>query len=316
VQDTGSTIDSTVPDTGSPDTGTAPETGPTCTPATGCYIIPSGWTLVPFAQNQSSPCPSGYGSPANVVEGPIASSECACGTCMITTNPCPGPIAVDYDNHGGGSDGGAGSCGLPGAPAQMSNSPTSACGTDMYTGGAGLLSYDNFDFKYTPQPNGVGNGGVCSTPGSVSGPVQFASSDRVCTPNNGQSGNCTGNQCMPSYPSPYEVCIAQNGNQICPAPFTAQHLVGTGLSTYTCSSCPCSVAADCTEGTLKLFTDNKCKNGEFDISANGTCEYPNPPSNSYQSYIYEPNGVACNITGTSTAQGASLNNEQTICCAN
>ena len=314
MAESGSPKDSSIPDTYVVETGPPP-----CTTANGCYVIPSGWTLVPFAPSQSAACPTGFASaqPENLVELPITGG-CACGACSKGTPPtCTGALGDYFDDPNAGLGGiGGTNCGAQGSPAQNNNSPPGQCGTDLYNGGTGLgqLSYKDLDLKYVP-PTTV-TGGTCSSNGTVSGTPTYAAQDRACTPDNAQSGGCSGNQCTPNFPPPYKVCIAMNGPQTCPGTFATQHTVGASAS-YTCTDCGCTPTGTCQGGTMKLFTDNNCKNGELDISADGACHPSNAKSDSYGSYIYAANApqVSCQATGTSSPQGASLQSVQTICCA-
>jgi hypothetical protein len=295
------------------------ETG-TCTTGQGCYVIPGGWQLVAFTGTQSSGCPGGFssGSPVNLVEGPNTSGTCSCGSaCTIDKQPdCQaGAIGASYDVTP--ITGGPGSCGSAGQPAQMNNSPAGSCSSDMYNGST-LLPYSSLDLAYAPANQ---LGGHCNSGAGVVGTVTFDSQDRACPPDSAQSAGCNGNQCTPTIPSPYQVCVIQGGNHGCPgAPFTQQHLVGSGFGGVSCSSCAsCTVQGTCSGGTMKLFENGNCNGGEIDIPADGKCHTSNAPNNtSYNSYKYvanAPTGVGCAPSGTSTASGGTLTNEQTICCA-
>ncbi len=60
---------------------------PACTAGWTCTAapVPSGWSVVSYAQSSRPACPAGYGTPADVVEGPIgAPATCGC-TCNVTT---------------------------------------------------------------------------------------------------------------------------------------------------------------------------------------------------------------------------------------
>lgn len=278
-----------------------------CTVATGCYVVPSGWNLVAFAGDQSSPCPV-PSTQIDVDEGPDASTACLCN-CTLTKAPtCPlAPIDDTFDGDGSLS------CGTTGAPAQNGNaSPT--CNTDMYTGNIPGLGYTHLDLEYTPTAtptNGTCTKNTVSQPGNIT----YSSQDRVCKPT---SEPCSGVECTPSFGS-YSVCIAASGNQTCPGTtFTQQHVVG-GPPTFTCdtSACSCTVTAnDCT-GTMSLFTDANCKNGKLDVPADGKCHASKAPVDNYYSYKYTPGplGSSCDPAGTSSALNVTLTNEQTICCA-
>jgi hypothetical protein len=214
-----------------------------------------------------------------------------------------GAVQVWYDLQG---TTGAGQCALAATPAEMSNSPAGGCDTDMFTGSPPTIYYANLDLRYVPP---LVSGGQCASTGQTTGNVSYSSHDRACA---ADSVTCVGARCTVTAPAPYAVCVAKSGSQSCPgAPFTQQHVVGT-IATLTCT-----LSATCT-GTMKLFTDNQCKNGELDLPADGLCHATGAPASiSYHSYTYmgsAPAGVACAATGTSTAQDVTLAGEQTVCC--
>jgi hypothetical protein len=169
--------------------------------------------------------------------------------------------------------------------------------------------------QVTATPPGA-SGGACQSSGvtTMSG-VTYAADDRVCTPDSPSAAGCSGAACTTSLPSPYLVCVKKGGAQSCPAPFTEQHVVGSG-ATYTCSACDCTTSATCT-GTLKLFTDTTCRGVEVDIPADGTCQQARASGMTYVAYEYAgdpPMTASCMSTGTSTAQSITLKAEETICC--
>jgi hypothetical protein len=285
------------------------DTGSGCTAANGCYVIPGGWQLVAFAPQQGALCPPGFSNapPTNLVEGPNTANACAC-TCQVK-NPLPscaaGAVQVHYDTKGLP---GAGQCQSAGIPGQNNNSPAGMCATDMFHG-----PYDNLDLRFDPP---AATGGTCSSASSTTGPLTYAALDSACQPDSNQSAGCTGNQCTPTIPSPYLVCVAKNGHQTCPgAPFTQQHDVGSSATVACGGSCGCNLTTTCT-GTMQLFTDGMCKQGELDVVADGTCKTSTGVSGNYNSYKYVGGtaSATCQSTGTATVQNVTLAGEQTICC--
>jgi hypothetical protein len=217
-------------------------------------------------------------------------------------------VQVHFDQQGVP---GAGQCGATGVPSSNLNSPPGSCGTDLYSGPG--LTYPQLDLRFTPPGP---SGGACTASSSPTGNVSYAAQDMTCKPDNPQGAGCSGNQCTLTLPAPYLVCVTKNGNQPCPgAPFTHAHDVGNSVQ-LDCGGCGCNWVATCT-GTMKLFTDNQCKNGELDVPVDDQCHNPNASANFYKSYQYAANppaNVACASTGTPTAQNVSLQGEQTICC--
>jgi hypothetical protein len=301
-------------DAGDAGRGAGPDGG--CSGAADCVTVPSGWTLVAFAPSQTTACPSGFQSPANLVESPDAASACACGSCSVTGQPscASGSVGVFYDDLTSG--GGAGTCSLPAMSPMLDNSPAGGCGTgtDVYHG-----SYALFDLKYVPP---AASGGTCSSPGSATGSVTYAGHDRTCLPVSAQAAGCVGSECAPGLAAPYSACIMQSGSVSCPpGPLSVQHVAGSGVS-YGCSACGCSVSATCT-GTITLYSDTKCKDPGVQIPADGSCNRIVSLPDSANTYTFEayeyaanaPTAVGCSPSGASTAQNVALAGPITICCA-
>lgn len=301
------------PDEGGPESGCADG-------AAGCVIVPPGWTLVAFAPNQSTACPSGFQAPTNLVEGPTAGTgACGCGTCSVTAQPscASGAVGVYYDYAAG--PGGA-TCNLPSTTGSLKNNPPGSCGEadagDHYTG-----NYNPFDIEYVP-PRPTGGG--CTTPGAATGNgVTYSAHDRACAPVSPQSAGCVGDACMPGLTGAYKACIMQSGSGSipCPAgPLSDQHTVGSGVS-FGCTDCGCTVSGQCT-GTVTLYTDGKCNTVGLTVPADSSCynvtSLAQGNATTFRSYTYAggiPSSVQCAGTGTSTAQNVVLANPATICCA-
>jgi hypothetical protein len=293
---------------------TAGDGGP-CTGGTpGCVIVPPGWSLVAFSANQGSACPGGFQNQTDLVEGPDATSACACQSCTVTqpASCATGTVSVFYDTAGPGP--GAGTCGMPGSVTPLGNSPAGSCATDIYKG-----SYNTYDIEYVPP---AATGGACTAPGTASGTVSYAAHDRSCSPASPASAGCVGDACMPSLTGTYQACITQSGDQACPAGnLGVKHTVGTA-SSVACSDCGCSVTAQCT-GTVTLYTDNRCTQKPLAVPADGNChniKTLNGGANyttAVAAYTYAGGTptTQCAATGTSSAQSVSLTNLSTVCCA-
>jgi hypothetical protein len=173
--------------------------------------------------------------------------------------------------------------------------------------------YSQLDLQFVP-PSATG--GSCQK-SAVQRPQAVTSTpDVACAPN---APPCNGSDCTPTFPSSLQVCIVQSGKHGCPGQtFTQPHDVGTGV-TYACDAgpCGCTATAKCT-GTIKLFTNGGCTQGEVDIPADGACHPSGASQSNYATYTYAPNppaNVACAGSGTPNVQGVGLANEETICCA-
>jgi hypothetical protein len=257
-----------------------------------------------LAGNQSTPCPA-QSTTYDVYEGPSASaSACSCG-CSLTSQPgCPGgSIALGYDTNPGHNPL---TCGSKGSAL----STASGCSTDPFAG-PGYLA---IDMALTPP---AATGGTCAASGvAAPGNLTYAATDRVCAPS---TLPCTGDECRPSFPLGYAVCIVNNGVQACPgAPFTHQHVVG-GAATFTCSngSCSCQVETGTCTGTVTFYPNAGCTGTAMPVAADGQCRDPMFTSDDLPSYTYAANPLSpsCAAAGTSTAQNVALANPVTVCCA-
>jgi hypothetical protein len=283
------------------------ETGPTC--GTGCYTIPSGWSLVAFAPSQGTMCPTGFtgAGATNLVEGPITGSACECAACQIGTQPtcAAGSIPSDFDVKGVGPM----NCGTMGNT--LTNNPAGVCDTGgLATTG---VNYSSLDLKFVAPG---ASGGACTSAGQATGSLSYTGNDTECAPDSSMAAGCNGDQCTPNLMAPYQACVVQSGDVPCPSSvFTVQHVVGTS-GTVTCSACGCNVSAMC-GGKVALFTDGNCMDNEFDVGADSACHGgPGGTMTYFMSYKYianNPTTVACAPSGTSAAD-VTLANEQTICC--
>ncbi len=296
--------------------GVVPDGG--CTTAAGCYVVPSGWSLVAFASSQTTACPAGYDSPANLVEGPDAAAACSCSACSVTAQPscASGEVDIFYDTV---TAVGAGTCSMPGMTPMLTNDPAGSCGNVANGSGVYAGNYSIYDLAYTPPP---ASGGTCSAPGAATGSVTFAARDRACVPTSPQAAGCVGSECTPGLSAPYDACIMQAGSVACPAgPFGVQHLAGTGVS-FGCAACGCSISAACS-GTITLYTDTACRNTGVQVPADGSCNRVTSLPHSSTTYVFDsytylgnaPASVSCMASGSSTAESVALSGAETICCA-
>ena len=280
-----------------------------CMPGTaGCVVVPNSWALVGFANTTTAACPAELASPSiDVLEGPSAGAgSCACGTCSVSAPPtCTGKVDVFFDVDG------LGNCQFPGAPTKNGNSPAGGCLSDMYK----AAEPANIEVKLVPTPP---DGGACAAPGVLQkANITYAAKGRVCTPASPAAVGCAGSTCAPNLPLPFHACIAQAGDQACPAgDFSVKHLVGTDV-TATCGACGCSVTGACA-GSVTMYSDTACTQNPDVLTANGQClRNAAIDGKSYKSYRYtlSPTGVGCAAAGTApAAQMVALVGTETVCC--
>jgi hypothetical protein len=269
---------------------------------TGCFAMPTGFSLVAFAQSARPTCPTNFTTPADTVESPaFGAGACTCG-CTVTTGPtcANGTLAGHYDTAGDGLCGSAG-----GDLANINN----LCGTDGYLG---PFTTGN-EHQFAPA---APSGGACSAPATKNATkLTFGSSGRFCQA--AVLPECNGLVCAPAVAAPFGVCIAHGGDVACPAPFSEKHLVGAS-GTLNCSNgCTCSVTGTCSGGTLNYYASGNCTGGAvLSIPVDNKCHPTDIDGGSVGSHKYvanAPAGVTC-TTGGSTSPSNTFSGTTTVCC--
>jgi hypothetical protein len=263
------------------------DTGSNCEAT--CVTLPQGFRAVRIAGAKTT-CPNGWVS-ADGMTDPVASSDACSCSCNVTQPPdcTTGKIARALDD---------------------SLSPT--CGSAATTFAAngngctqiGQALYLNHAHYSATAP--AASGGACQFDAKLDKQKVSGTATRLCAP----PASCVGAICDGG-----AVCVATDGDQICPADFPTKTLVGDGVD-GTCSACgTCAVEGTCT-GTLSFFTDTQCAGGEVDFTADGQCK-ANVASTSSAYYAYEWKGSVaksgCGGQPASTPE-ATLTNAVTVCC--
>jgi hypothetical protein len=276
----------------------------TCTNQT----VPQGWTVVEYS-NSASPaatCGTGYGSAANVYEGPFANAMCAC-TCSLT-----GHGSCESGNFEVSVSDGLGNCTI-GVPADPAGNGGCEPINPAYSPGNGAKE------KITP----ASYSGTAATCSGTTVPTipPIAENGHVCTASAAPGAGCSNNgACVPVATPGYGLCIQHGGAMSCPNGFGNGHTIGTSVTdTRGCTSCNCTgPTGQCTNSTATLFTDPGCSEdgGVVTVAANNQCNNING-TGTYNAYKYTgtPSNEACGGSGSATANGSvSLNTEATICC--
>lgn len=271
--------------------------------ASGCTCLdaaPSGWTFVAFEGSSRTSCPTGYGSPTDVLVDPtgLGPSGCSCA-CSVATNPtCTRGML--------GLIGGANSS----CPAN--GNPVSANGGVCTTAMVGL------PYPYLGVQPPPASGGSCTPNVTATPPPPGGTSGRTCAASAPPpSGMCGASQvCAPDAPSPFALCIAQAGAIACPSTYPNKHTTGTSITPGGCSTCTCNTpSATCTSGTFTAYTDSSCGLQLLSLPADGQCHGTN--SGTAQSYRYSvtPTNVACGVAQAPQPTGnGKLQGIVTVCC--
>jgi hypothetical protein len=249
-----------------PDDGAAESAAP-CDVDAGCYVIPTGWSIVAFSTTQVA-CPTGFAAtgPTDYLGAAQPSDACACGTCTVNSPPtCDwAGIGGFYDIH----DAGVSTCASADSPSVFTNDPPGKCGTDLPT-----RDYSAFDLEFVaPGPAG---GSVMASASVLTSPVTFPWEGESCSPDSAQAAGCVGSECTLTLPPPFRVCVLASPFVVCPpgSAFTQSYFERVGPSVW-CSTCDCSVTATC-GGTVELFSDSQCTANESDVPADSQC-HPAP----------------------------------------
>jgi len=280
-------------DTGA-DVVVLPDAGP-CTPSSCGLTVPTGFRLVGYADSRKDACPQGT-STRDVVADPVAGDgTCSCA-CNVTTQPdcTKGGIARGYDFYTNSV-----ACNSTGYALTANGG---ACGT---FGGSTLQLGTHI--SSTPPPAA---GGACSYDAKADPSKVKAKEARLCD---------APPQCGAALCSAGRVCVAQDGDVACPKEFANKTLVGAAPK-IACDACgACAVEATCT-GTLSLFTDGACAQGQLDLPADGQCAARPSAANGklYSSYAYKGTVKTAACAGTAPASKAMVDLDKpiTVCCAN
>jgi hypothetical protein len=279
-----------------------------CDADAGCYVIPSGWSLVAYSTTQTS-CPSGFAAapPTNFSGYAQSTTACTCGGCTFSYATCNSSgIRGYYDVNNGGPS----ACSSADPATDLYNNAAGTCQTDLPQG-----DYSGLDLEYVAPPvqGSCGSAG----PAILTSPVTFPWQGETCSPDTDASLGCNDNECTVSLPPPFRVCVSASPSRTCPANsiFTQRYVGAVGPSA-SCGVCNCSVNATCS-GTMQLFSDTQCANNEFDVAADGICNRAPLGIATVGSYRYSanaPTNVSCVPDGPSMVL-TSWQYAVTVCCA-
>jgi hypothetical protein len=257
--------------------------------------VPQGWTLTAFAPNQTTACPSNFGSNDVVASPVVAAGACTCDCNIVTQPSCElGAVTLKYSTNS--------QCGTTWA---TFNITTEGACTDYNAGTFTLASYHEYtDLPLTP--------GTCSSNATPDTNKLSSTPMRTCTP----APACAEDVCNGTLPPGLRACIVDDGDVACPAgPFSDKVAVIGSDAMLVCPTCTaCSVTqSPCGAGTVYFWGDTSCTIAKGSIAADGNCNATGGGSGvNHFTYVNPVQKVTCN-PGTSTAT-ASLTSPQTVCC--
>jgi hypothetical protein len=256
---------------------------PACSDATCVAAAPSGWSG-PWVMVEGADvaCPAGTFEEIRLIEefDPGSHTCNACG-CSVTCT-WSAQLANDCNSAGNLSTPGGGAACAP-----------------MSIGSASVMRNATQSTSCAP----VDQGGGSNTPPSPSVEAVLCSQPA--------GGGCGGDACLDTVAP--RVCILDDIDRACPAPFTVKVPLGAALSdTRTCSSCTCNVTGQC-GGTLELWDDAGCDagapTGTLGIGAGGCIGL-----NSMNHIRWPSAGGTCQGSTPTVTGDVTLASRHTACC--
>ena len=278
-------------------------TDPACTAGYTCVPpLTSGWSWAAYDQGARPGCATGFTTPTDVDEGPIAqAATCGCG-CTPTSPTCAsGNLAIT-----------AGTSGVNGCQNNASQA-------EVATAGCRALSAPLITIAWKVNANGPApSGGSCAASPSVNKfAVTYEHLGRTCAFAGNVGAGCGGGDVCAPKAAPFTMCVAHTGDVACPAGFSVKHPIGTVVAdTRGCSACTCSFIAGTCGGALSLYSDNLCTLGAAPVTVDGTCQAV--ATANYVSYAYtgQSTGSSCTGSAVSATGTAVFSDLQTVCCVN
>ncbi|MBW2453793.1 MAG: hypothetical protein JRI68_04755 [Deltaproteobacteria bacterium] len=279
---------------------------PDCSEFTCVEPPPEGWTLGAFAVvSEGEPLPDcGTGWPtsteanAGLVSDP-AQCDCSCSsptvTCSLATTRYTDSTSCQWAQL-----------------AVLTPSANGACDPLQWINGA-----DTSD-GLEGEAVAVQSASCDATEGTHTLPaVTWTERGRICG-GSSLGGGCGGSQlCAPPTPAPFSLCISQDGDQECPAPYTAKRLRYDGANESRSCDCSCGAPANaaCTASTEVWPWSANCQGSPSTTVANdGSCViFEGPPSNGSFQYTATPSGDPCPASGQPTGE-ATPSEPLTVCC--
>lgn len=292
-----SVMDQTVGDTTSMDVVNEPGPPQPCSQDAGACVaaIPAGWSLVAYAANRATGCPSNYQTD-DVVTAPVAGAgSCDCG-CSVGTQPVCDVGSIAFKTG------------------DLNDTLCMGGGVTINVNGPGCTSGGG-----TVAAHVLGNviapsGGTCTAPTIADKTKVTSTAARACrVPPQCQEEFCNG-----SVPAGFQACIAKSPSQVCPPGWNvaAPNVVGNDV-TLSCSGCTCQInqTSTCTNAKVDFFKDNQC-NGSPDstVVVDGTCKVPSGVGQNVDHFKYSATlTTVCQGAGPKTP-AVDVANPVTICC--
>lgn len=283
-------------------------------PACGSFACvtpaPDTWQLVAFVETAPPACPTDFTAPTDlkVLSGSaVHTCPCSCVGSGGTGPTCAGAMSTVTT----GDD-----------PACLANQTTTslnsntagvctATATNLVLGGGASTGFAKLTSPTGPL--------TCAPSASIT--KTDPTDGRVCTPPSKSGAGCSGAlRCLPKAPG-FTMCIAKDGDQVCPTGFAQRRTVGTtSADTRSCIACTCAsaVPTPCS-GTVTLWMNNACnaKKANLTTAGNAACAAPQAVSDTNVTAKYYQSTITggCALGTPSSAAGEfTFGGQRTVCC--
>lgn len=257
-------------------------------PACTCSIeAPDGWTLVAWAANRDTSCPSGFTTDDRVTNVTANAGACTCD-CKLGTLP---------------------SCNKGTFSSKEDSSGTPTCnsdGTDRTTNDGNCMNASNVlkSHRRAVPPKPDTTPATCTAPGVAHQEEVQATNARVC------GGGCA---CDPALGSKFTTCIRATGEKTCPTGFTQRNVIGTKGVIACGADCSCSVTNISCSGTITYYSAQNCPAGNvIEVIDDKTCSAEQ--GSSFSSYKWAGTTNATCTPGPAPAPTVSVEGAETVCC--
>ena len=278
-------------------------TDPACTAGYTCVPpLPNGWSWTAYDQGARPTCATGFTTPTDVDEGPIApAATCGCG-CTTTSPTCTGGTLTVT----------GGTTGVNGCQDGTNRSESAIAGCRSLS-----LPINAVGWKVNAT-GPVPSGGSCTASPTVNKfAVSYEYQGRTCAFAGNVGAGCGGGDVCAPKAAPFTMCVAAAGDLACPTGFLVKHPIGTVVTdTRGCSACTCALNPGTCGGALTLYSDSACSLGAAPVTVNGTCQ--SVANASYVNYTYasQSNGSSCAGSAVAATGSAAFSDLRTVCCVN
>jgi hypothetical protein len=257
-----------------------------------CIQIPDGWSGPSMRHDSTNgsqtTCPGNTNIEHDGRRGLVAMGGCSNCSCNKTCN-FGAMTSYPLQSDCGGTNG--------------SYTPASSC--------------NNFQAQHYPMSVRIDPPTTSCTPSGGNAnfdPPSWTYRGTVCAAPQASEGECAAGVCVEALPQPFEdeVCFWRVGDEKCPIGFAKLTYYDGFNDTRSCTTCSCSVSADCT-ATTTLRSNVGCGGGMQVVQNDGACH----TTGSRHSFRGTMSGGSCNNSG-GQQQGAASPDESsafTLCCA-